>query len=128
MTARRAQVGKTPSIGSNIASKLLTFGALPIVLVACVIVFQIGNPRFLSSANTLNMLQQGVFLILIAFGQMLVLLAGGFDLSVGAVVALTSIISAKVMLAVSIMFPDRPGFQSAQDLCNDSHRGGRRPH
>src|SRR5664279_5543195 len=106
MTARRAQAGTAPSIGSNIAPKLLTFGALPIVLVACVIVFQIGNPRFLSSANTLNMLQQGVFLILIAFGQMLVLLAGGFDLSVGAVVALTSIISAKVMVAVSIMFPD----------------------
>jgi ribose/xylose/arabinose/galactoside ABC-type transport system permease subunit len=106
MTARRAQARTAPSIGSNIASKLLTFGALPIILVACVVVFQMGNPRFLSSANTLNMLQQGVFLILIAFGQMLVLLAGGFDLSVGAVVALTSIISAKVMVAVSIMFPD----------------------
>ncbi|WP_320109745.1 ABC transporter permease [Rhodopseudomonas sp. P2A-2r] len=52
------------------------------------------------------MVQQGVFLMLIAFGQMLVLLAGGFDLSVGAVVALTSVIAAKVMVAVALAFPD----------------------
>lgn len=106
MTELRSQAGTVPSMGSNIASKLFTFGALPVILLICVIVFQTGNARFLSSANTLNILQQGVFLMLIAFGQMLVLLAGGFDLSVGAVVGLTSIISAKVMVAVAILFPD----------------------
>ncbi len=108
MTETRSQAGFAPSAGASIISKLLTFGALPIVLVVCIVVFQIGNPRFLSSANTLNMLQQGVFLMLIAFGQMLVLLAGGFDLSVGSVVALTSIISAQVMVAVSVAYPDAP--------------------
>lgn len=87
-------------------AKIMRFGALPIVLVLCIIVFQTGNERFLSQINIINMTQQGVFLMLIAFGQMIVLIAGGFDLSVGAVVAMTSIISAKVMVAVAAMFPD----------------------
>jgi ribose transport system permease protein len=108
MSDIRSQAGFVPSAGISVVSKLLTFGALPIVLVICLIVFQIGNPRFLSAANTLNMLQQGVFLMLIAFGQMVVLVAGGFDLSVGSVVALTSIISAQVMVAVSAAYPDTP--------------------
>ena len=113
MTENRSQAGAASSAGANALSKLLTFGALPVVLVICVVVFQMGNPRFLSSANMLNMLQQGVFLMLIAFGQMLVLLAGGFDLSVGAVVALTSIVSAQVMVAVSVAYPDAPGLAIA---------------
>lgn len=92
--------------GASALSRILQFGALPVILVVCIVIFQIGNPRFLSEANAINMLQQGMFLMLIAFGQMVVLLAGGFDLSVGSVVALTSIISAKVMVAVSIAYPD----------------------
>lgn len=106
MSLSRSEAGFKPSAAGNLTARLLQFGALPVVLIICIIVFQAGNPRFLSSANTLNMVQQGVFLMLIAFGQMLVLLSGGFDLSVGAVVALTSIIAAKVMVAVSIAFPD----------------------
>ncbi|MCB1444786.1 MAG: ABC transporter permease [Rhizobiaceae bacterium] len=113
MTENRSHAGAAPSAGANAVSKLLTFGALPVVLVICIVVFQIGNPRFLSSANLLNILQQGVFLMLIAFGQMLVLLAGGFDLSVGAVVALTSIVSAQMMVVVSLAYPEAPGLAIA---------------
>ncbi|MBO0661420.1 ABC transporter permease [Jiella sp. MQZ9-1] len=108
MTNARSSAGNAPSTPANAVSKLLSFGALPIVLIICIIIFQIGNPRFLSAPNVLNMTQQAVYLLLIAFGQMLVLLAGGFDLSVGAVVALTSIVSAKVMVAVSLAYPDAP--------------------
>lgn len=91
------------------AVQLLTRGgALPILLIVCIVLFQFNNERFLSQANLMNMLQQSVFLLLIALGQMLVLISGGFDLSVGSNVALTSIISAKTMVAVSILFPDAP--------------------
>ena len=106
LTEARSEGRRMSFESANIAARLFQFGTLPIVLLICVIVFQIGNPRFLSSTNTINMLQQGMFLMLIAFGQMLVLLAGGFDLSVGSVVALTSIISAKVMVAVALLFPE----------------------
>ena len=109
--------GTTPdlaqSAGGNLVAKITRFGALPIVLVICIVVFQLGNDRFLSQINILNMTQQGVFLMLIAFGQMIVLIAGGFDLSVGAVVAMTSIISAKVMVAVTGIMPEAAGLAIA---------------
>ena len=92
--------------GVSAFSGVMQFGVLPVALVVCIIVFQMSNERFLSEINIINMLQQGMFLMLIAFGQMLVLLAGGFDLSVGSVVALTSILSAKAMVAVSIIYPN----------------------
>ncbi len=82
------------------------YGALPPLIILAIILFQWGNTRFLSSANLLNILQQGVYLLLIALAQMLVLLSGGFDLSVGANVALTSIISATVMVWFQGLFPD----------------------
>ena len=79
------------------ASIYVRLGALPFILLLEVIIFQIGNPRFLSGANVSNMLETGVYLLLIAVGQALVLLSGGFDLSVGANVALTSVSCATVM-------------------------------
>lgn len=106
MNETRATSGRKQGAGGAALARLMQFGALPIVLVLSIVVFQIGNDRFLSQMNVINMTQQGVFLMLIALGQMTVLIAGGFDLSVGAVVAMTSIISAKVMVAVASMFPD----------------------
>tara|TARA_R110002110_G_scaffold211304_1_gene424032 strand:+ start:53815 stop:54831 length:1017 start_codon:yes stop_codon:yes gene_type:complete len=108
MSETRTTSGHAPGTIATIIAKLMHFGALPIVLVVSIIIFQIGNDRFLSQINIVNMTQQGVFLMLIALGQMIVLIAGGFDLSVGAVVAITSIISAKVMVAVAALFPDAP--------------------
>lgn len=100
------------------AVRLLTRGgALPILLIICIVLFQFSNERFLSQANLMNMLQQSVFLLLIALGQMLVLISGGFDLSVGSNVALTSIISAKAMVAVSILLPDAPYLAVAAGAC-----------
>ncbi|MFA7437357.1 ABC transporter permease [Castellaniella sp.] len=72
-----------------------------LLLLASVIVFSILNPIFISSTNISNLSTQVVFLLLITVGQMLVLITGGFDLSVGAVTALTSITSAMVMASVS---------------------------
>ena len=70
-----------------------------------VVVFQCGNPRFLSHANLMNVLQQSVYLALTALAQMLVLISGGFDLSVGANIALTSIVSASAMVAFEGAYP-----------------------
>ena len=58
-----------------------------------------------------------------AAGQMLVLIVGGFDLSQGAVVALTSVSSALVMVA----FKDTPPFTSPTVRRRPrSHHPGRR--
>lgn len=83
-------------------------GALPFLLVLLIIIFSTQNPRFLSETNILNISQQGIYLLLISLGQMMVLVSGGFDLSVGANVALASIGSATVMASVFGVSPDHP--------------------
>lgn len=74
-----------------------TVGVLPLLLVVMVIVFGVVEPQFLSGNNLINILRQSTFLTLVAMGQMLVLLTAGFDLSVGAVVALVSVLTASTM-------------------------------
>lgn len=64
------------------------------------------EPRFLNRLNILNLLRNFSFLALPALAQMVVMTTGGFDLSVGAVLALASITTATVMLVVSPFFPD----------------------
>jgi ribose transport system permease protein len=74
-----------------------TVGILPILLVIAVLYFGLQEPRFYGSANIFNVLRQSTFLIIVTLGQALVLISGGFDLSVGAVIAVTSVVSARFM-------------------------------
>jgi ribose transport system permease protein len=90
----------------SIRRALASIGPLPILIVVSLMIFAWGNPRFLGEANIINVAQQGVYLMLAALAQLLVLIAGGFDLSVGANIALTSIVSSSAMVAVQAAFPD----------------------
>lgn len=84
-------------------------GFLPILLVAMVIFLALFAPHFLAIQNIINVLRASSLLIIASAGQMLVLIVGGFDLSVDAVVALTSVITALVMAALAHSFPHDPG-------------------
>ena len=75
-------------------------GFLPILLTVLLVAFALFIPNFVAVQNLLNVLRSSSYLVIIAAGQMLVLIVGGFDLSQGAVVALTSVSSALVMVAV----------------------------
>ncbi|MEN3346345.1 MAG: ribose transport system permease protein [Arthrobacter sp.] len=75
-------------------------GPLPFLLVLLVIGFGIVNPVFLSPQNMQSIATMGVFLLLTALAQTLILISGGFDLSVGSNIALTSVCSALVMQSV----------------------------
>jgi len=72
----------------------LTTYLLPILFVGLVVTFAILEPRFLDPTNLTNVSRQSVFLLLIALGQMIVLINAQLDLSVGATVAFTSVIVA----------------------------------
>jgi len=72
---------------SNMRDRFASLGMLW-VLVALVIVAYALNPRFLSPGNLVNMLSQNAPLGIIAVGMTLVIIAGGFDLSVAAVLAI----------------------------------------
>ncbi|PRS63807.1 ribose ABC transporter permease RbsC [Bacillus pumilus] len=74
----------------NIMQKLGPFLGL-IILVAIVSIL---NPAFLEPLNILNLLRQTSINALIAFGMTFVILTGGIDLSVGAILALSSALTA----------------------------------
>ncbi len=81
-------------------------GVLPFLLVIALIIFTALSDNFLTSRNMLNVLRQSSYLMLIAMGQMFALLTGGFDLSVGTIVAVTSVVGATVMSLVYASYPD----------------------
>ena len=81
-------------------------GALPFLLVAAVVVFAALSDNFLTARNLLNVVRQSVYLTVVSMGQMLALLTGGFDLSVGTIVALASVVGATAMVAAAVAMPD----------------------
>jgi ribose transport system permease protein len=85
---------------------ILRLGVLPLLLLAAVIVFGLVAPNFFTGQNLLNVARQSTFLAMVAMGQMLALLTGGFDLSVGKTLAITSVVGALVMAGSKGMFGD----------------------
>lgn len=84
----------------------IRLGVLPFLLVIAIIVFTLLSENFLTVSNLTNVVRQSVYLMMVALGQMLALLTGGFDLSVGTIVAITSVVGAMAMAAVSAAMPD----------------------
>ncbi len=71
--------------------------AVLIYITACIL-----QPRFLTWANNVNLLTRITPLLLAGIAQMFVLLTGGIDLSVGAIIGFTNVIAA------SLPFVDTP--------------------
>lgn len=78
---------------------------LLILLIIFVIVSSILSPNFLKPANLLNMMQQCAAPGVIAIGMTLVIILGGIDLSVGAVAALSGMISSIMLSDGFAVFP-----------------------
>ncbi len=62
-----------------------------------IVVGALSSDRFLTDRNFFNLLRQTAFIGLVALGQMLVILTGGIDLSIGSLVKLSVLVSAIVM-------------------------------
>jgi len=69
------------------------------ILLAMIVVFQIGNPRFLSAVNLANIGLQASLLMMLALPMTLVILTSGLDLSVGALIGLAAVIIAALLVA-----------------------------
>lgn len=63
------------------------------------------SPAMLSTGQVLNVLQVAALLGLVATGQVIALLVGGIDLSVGGVVTLTNIVATSIMLGQDSSIP-----------------------
>lgn len=103
--------GLLTSSGGNKIAKILRgafvrLGILPFLLAIAIIIFANLSENFLTSRNLLNVLRQSVYLTIVSMGQMLALLTGGFDLSVGTIVALSSVVGALTMATVYASMPE----------------------
>lgn len=92
-----------------ISKVFIKVGVLPFFLFGALVIFTALSSKFLTGQNLINVGRQSVYLVLVSMGQMLVLISGGFDLSVGTAIALTSVVSALGMVWASGVFPDAIG-------------------
>ncbi len=75
-----------------------------VLLVICVIFFSF-SPNFLTTRNILNILNQNAYVLIAAFGISLIMMSGGMDLSIGYLMSITGVISAKMMTEAGIPLP-----------------------
>jgi ribose/xylose/arabinose/galactoside ABC-type transport system permease subunit len=70
---------------------------VPVAIVALAVIFGTINPVFMQLSNLANISRQTASTGLIAWGQTMVILTAGIDLSVGAVAALVSVVAASII-------------------------------
>lgn len=95
-------VGRTVSAGRRLRSRL--YGATTLYLVAVIfgmaVVFSVIRPdAFPTLINARNVLTDVSILLVMAVGTTYVMVAAGFDLSIGSVLVFAGVVSAKVMAA-----------------------------
>jgi D-xylose transport system permease protein len=74
-------------------------GVLPVVLaiVAVAVAFQILNSKFLSAQNLVNLIEQSTVYMVLAIGEIFVLLLAEIDLSVGLVMGVSAVVVAQLV-------------------------------
>ena len=92
--------------GGILVDLFVRLGVLPFFLVIALVVFTLASSKFLTVENVTNVARQSVYLILVSLGQMLPLVTGGFDISVGTTIAMTSVVSATAMVWVTSIWPE----------------------
>lgn len=85
---------------------LVSYGLLPCLLVMLFLLLGFYDERFWRVTNLINVMRNASYLMIISAGQMIVLIVGGFDLSVGGVAALTSVTMALAMVQLRNLIPD----------------------
>ncbi|MEG3615807.1 multiple monosaccharide ABC transporter permease [Isoptericola haloaureus] len=86
----------------DLATRHLRESGIFIAFAALVILFAALNPNFLSANNLTNIILQYSYILILAIGMVMVIVAGQIDLSVGSVVALTGAVSAVVVIRMGM--------------------------
>lgn len=89
--------GPQPTSRDRVKESLLTYGIL-MALVLLLAVASVVHPAFWQPQNLLNILSQNAPVAIVAIGMTFVIIAGGFDLSVGAIYALSATVYASMAL------------------------------
>ncbi len=86
-------------MSSRITTGRFWIDQMPVIVLLALCAFAaVAAPRFLSSSNLTNVLLQASVLTVVTLGMTYVIIGGGFDLSVGAIVAFSGCIAVEVMM------------------------------
>ncbi|WP_251454081.1 ABC transporter permease [Microbacterium sp. Marseille-Q6648] len=86
--------GTQPSTRGRAITRYLGRHLVEILFLVVVLLGYIASPNFLTEFNVYGLLQQASVLGLLALGQAVVIISGGFDLAVGSVLALSTMVTA----------------------------------
>ena len=86
---------ESPSV-FRLAVQSKEFGVFIALIILCVFM-SLASPYFATSKNIFNVLQGMSTIAIVAIGETMVLVAGGLDLSVGAVLAVGAMVTARTM-------------------------------
>jgi len=88
---------KNNDLRSGTKEALSKFGALTLIIIVMALGTSIFQPVFLKKANLLNLIINNNNVFLVGFGMTFVILAGGIDLSVGSLSALSGMFAARLL-------------------------------
>jgi len=91
---------------ATVALSIRSLGRIPgvaVMLALLLVIFSAVAPGFLSAANIANVLVQSTILMMLSLPMTLIIMTEGLDLSMGAVLTLTSLVVAIVSLATGSM-------------------------
>ncbi|KQY15283.1 multiple monosaccharide ABC transporter permease [Rhizobium sp. Root482] len=98
MVAETSAAKTTPSIGVYLRNNIREYGLL-VALVVIMLFFQVvTNGVLFKPVNITNLILQNSFIVIMALGMLLIIVAGHIDLSVGSIVAFTGGISAIMLV------------------------------
>ena len=83
-----------------LSTSFIKAGVLPWFLGVALITFSFASDNFLTTQNILGVARHSSDLILVAMAQMVVMLTGGLDFSVGVILAMTSVVASMTMVAL----------------------------
>jgi ribose transport system permease protein/putative xylitol transport system permease protein len=84
-------------------TELLSRYGMAAIFAILVVVLVVANESFRNPQNLINILQQNSIIGIVACGMLLMIVVGGFDLSVGAVGAMSGVVAAVVIINVGIL-------------------------
>lgn len=90
-----------PDWGNFSGRKILEKQSLVIILVVFMVICSFANETFLTQTNMLNVFRQQSVIIILAIGEMLLIIGGMLDLSAGAVLAFSGVLSVSAYKATS---------------------------
>jgi ribose transport system permease protein len=96
VTAESTAEPRTSAVRWDQLARLRDYG-IPITVLIVFIFLSFASPTFLTTRNLLNVLDQSAIVGMVAVGGTLVLIAGGLDLSVGAIFAISGVFAAQMV-------------------------------